>query len=195
MSCHRITTISLLGNNSININSLEGNKEYVELDDEINEINKGRGNTELDKVREKIFEKLMKPLLKYQFEVVKNNYYLIEFYTLELQRLEVYTEEDKNAKKNYLELLNFIAVANNSNEKLQKFNVQELGQSLGYSINVSSVTLKAEYLIYDSILGKPEKFKYEKKFLNKIREIIEKSPDIDFDLLKKKVKQYYYMNL
>ena len=191
---HRYSSLSLLGDNSININSLEGNKEYVEYY-ESNDENNTKENKKLNEIRDKIFSKLLVPLLKYDFGTVKNNFHLFEHYNIELLRCDCYTQKDKDDKNNYINLIKFISVAKDSNEKLEKFNLKELGSSLGYSINVSSVNLKSEYIIYDNILGKPEKFNYVKKYVDKIKSLIEKDPEIEYNRLFYLVKQEYYNDL
>ena len=204
----RYNSMSLIGNNSININSLAGYDdepdveciEYINnietsMDNTVKFVNYTKKNPVLGNLQKKIYNKLLLPLLKYDFKTVTNNYHLYQYYNKELMKCQVNSREEKEEKNFYKELLKFIDLSKNSNEKLEKFNLKDFGGTMGFMINLSAVTLKAEYIIYDNILGKPEKFNYDKKIISKIKRLIKENPEADYNDLFNNVKQEYYKNI
>lgn len=199
----KYNSISLLGDNSININSLEGSTdneelEYIEKIQKYNDVNKFVSyskNTALMTIQKKIYNNLLFPLLKYDFKSVTNNYHLYQHYNLELLRCRCYSKEEQEEKTFYKELLKFIDLSKNSNEKLEKFNLKEYGGTMGFIVNLAAVTLKSEYIIYDNILGKPEKLNYDPVYIKQIKKIIKKNPETEYSDLYNQIKQEYHKNI
>jgi len=148
-------------------------------------------NIKIKKLKERILNNYLIPLVSKQWDVLKENIYFID----EIQKkIQYYNDLYKtNELVAYNEMLNIFKVLIEKQKLLEDYDKNLSGKRdsneiMSMVFKTSMIKLLPEYEIYDSIFGKPKrelKEKYDDDIINKIKELL-KEDDITY----RKIKEY-----
>ena len=145
-------------------------------------------------IKTQIINKLVIPISKDNFDIIIDNMYLISFYKDRIQQfMRIYkTKYELQTYKYILDVINYAVVYHRIILASRKNNLKNKDFAI-VSKQLGIVGIKAEYILYNAILGKPNKKKGEKyndQILIDIRLLLN-SLDIDFYKINKIIKEKY----
>lgn len=181
----KYTCISLKGNQVISINNLHGKESYY---------TKEKVPEEIYSIKKTIINQFILPLCKSNWIEIKENMF-------NLARLQNKIKVLKNKYRDqelefYNQILEFIIVTFSEHLNLQNLENKIYGASQSSAAQfiqkIKYIRLKAEYELYNVILGKPnfkEKEKYKDHIIEEIRNLL-KDEKIEFKEIKSQILKY-----
>ena len=145
-----------------------------------------------------IIDNFLKPLTKFNYELIKKNYYNFDFI---IKRLDGFitpeTEEEIDLFKKLVNLMRYSTETHISYEEAKEklYGGKEMMKML---VETSRIILQAPFEIYNLLFGRPDKKKsithtrYDDRLILEIRKILGEFPGILFDDIKKKMGKYAY---
>jgi hypothetical protein len=153
--------------------------------------NFGSANSKIKKLKDRILNNYLIPLVSKQWDVLKENMYFIDEIQNKIQyHYDIYKSDDLVA---YNELLKVFKVLIEKQKLLEDYDENINGKHdpnevMTMIFKTSMIKLLPEYEIYDSIFGRPKRElneKYDDDVISKIKDLL-KEDDITY----KKIKDY-----
>jgi len=153
--------------------------------------NFGSANLKIKKLKDRILNNYLIPLVSKQWDVLKENMYFIDEMQKKIQyHYDIYKSDELVA---YNELLKVFKVLIEKQKLLEDYDENRNGKRdpneiMTMIFKTSMIKLLPEYEIYDSIFGRPKRElneKYDNIVIDKIKELL-KEDDITY----KKIKEY-----
>lgn len=121
--------------------------------------NKDINNTPLilKKIKEKIFDLLMFPLIQNNPHEALKNSFLIPRFKKKLQEYQIYSNYDNHFYEDILDILGKVLEHIEENETMQKKMLENNDGVGDFRVRVSRIRLLAQYEIYNDIFGVPNK--------------------------------------
>ena len=153
--------------------------------------NFGSANSKIKKLKDRILNNYLIPLVSKQWDVLKENMYFIDEIQKKIQyHYDIYKSDELIA---YNDLLKVFKVLIEKQKLLEDYDENKNGKRdpneiMTMIFKTSIIKLLPEYEIYDSIFGRPKRElneKYDDVVIAKIKELL-KEDDITY----KKIKEY-----
>ncbi len=178
------TTLSLTGKNNIPTLNLTGKSAYC------------KGKTTpyyVIKFKKYIFDSFITPIMSKQWKILRQNSFNLSNSIKKLQNYYKITNDDSLLL--YENMLLIIKNAIDTTDELETlentlFSANETLAQLMYK--VPRIRLSPPYELYNLIIGKPDKFSYDKKILDYITDLIKKEY-ITFNEIEEQIK-YNFKN-
>jgi hypothetical protein len=158
-----ITAINLLGETQATGNTKELSAEELQL----------------KKLKKYLIDNFIEPLIMRKVENVNFNTYNFGYILTRLNRLKHLDPEEIAVYEKIVIFVQETLGTYNSHERM----VSKLYKNAGVAQFINTlpfITLKPHYEVYNSLYGRPEKFKYDKKILKEIEAILKDNPGIVF---------------
>jgi len=147
-------------------------------------------NTKIKKLKERILNNYLIPLVSKQWDVLKENIYFIDDIQNKIKYQSDINKSDELVP--YNEMLKVFKVLIEKQKLLEDYDEKMNGNSDSNEImtmvfKTSMIKLLPEYEIYDSIFGKPKRElneKYDDDVINKIKELLK-----EYDITYRKIKE------
>ncbi len=144
------------------------------------DINLTDDELSLKKIKLYLIDNFVEPLIMRRIENVNFNTYNFSYI---LQRLNKLKYLDPEEIKVYEKIVIFVqeTVSTYNDNKMMTSKLYRNKGNVAHFVNtLPFITLKPHYEIYNSLYGRPEGFKYNKKILDEIKNVIEGNPGIVF---------------
>jgi len=147
-------------------------------------------NTKIKKLKERILNNYLIPLVSKQWDVLKENIYFIDDIQNKIKYQSDINKSDELVP--YNEMLKVFKVLIEKQKLLEDYDEKMNGNRDSNEImtmvfKTSMIKLLPEYEIYDSIFGKPKRElneKYDDDVINKIKELLK-----EYDITYRKIKE------
>ena len=152
--------ITLSGNNEIHPLNLTG--KALSLGTNIMTV-----DVQLEKLKGKIMNRLILPILQKNWTEVYENIFIVSLYKNELKQFEQHYEVEF-----YRNILTFVERVYNEHEELEhleKMMYSDGGEGTRMMYKTTMIRVAAEYEIYHSIFGHNKNMEYDATILGKIR--------------------------
>jgi hypothetical protein len=149
-------------------------------------------NSKIKKLKERILNNFLIPLVSKQWDILKENIYFIDDIQQKIQYHNNLHKTDELVA--YNEMMKVFKVLIEKQKLLEDYDKnnnnskRDSNEIMSMVFKTSMIKLLPEYEIYDSIFGKPKrelKEKYDNNIINKIKELL-KEDDITY----RKIKEY-----
>jgi hypothetical protein len=154
-------------------------------------------NNKLKKLKERILNNYLIPLVSKQWNVLKENIFFIDEIQNKIKyHSDIYRQDEPDLVP-YSEMLKVFKVLIEKQKLLEEYDEKhngkrETNEIMTMIFKTSMIKLLPEYEIYDSIFGKPKREnneKYDEDIINSIKELL-KEDDITYRRIKDYVTQF-----
>jgi len=135
---------------------------------------------ELKKLKIYLIDNFIEPLIMRRIENVNFNTYNFEYILTRLNRLKYLDPEEISVYEKIVIFVQESLATFNSNEVMISKLYKNKGNVAQFVNTLPFITLKPHYEVYNSLYGRPEKFRYNKKILTEIELILKDNPGIVF---------------
>ena len=177
------TTLSLTGKHNINTLNLTGKSTYCKGD---------VSPYYVIRLKKYIFDTFITPIMSKKWKILKQNSFNISNTIKKLQNYYILTHDDTLIL--YENMLYIIKTTIDTTDELETLE-NNLFNTNGNNIaqlmyKIPRVRLSPPFELYNLIIGKPEKFAYDKNILDYITNLIKKEY-ITFNEIEENVKKYF----